>query len=241
MRRSGWRRRRQRAPQQRDRAQPERRAQPENSVHADCALQRRRADQRQQKYRADADAEYRHRRGALFGARQVGGQCQRRGRNRAAALNGAAENQHFNGLGERRDRAAEREHQQAGGDHRLAPEAVGGHAERNLQRALRRAIHAEREADQQRRTLRHARGMRREHRQQQKQAGHAQRENSGEHGDCFALGGVHGSGGRGEEVARLAAPRRCGYSSRFAHRHRRRASEHPNSRRAHAQPSRHRP
>ncbi len=97
---------------------------------------------------AKADADKRHRLGAILLAGQIGKQCHYRGSDSAGALQRAAENDTPDRGGAGGDHAAQHKNQQAADDQRLAADAIGEQAERNLKNRLRQAINADGQANQ---------------------------------------------------------------------------------------------
>ena len=79
------------------------------------------------------------------------------------------------------------EQQQPRRDHRLAAEAVGQHAEGNLEHRLGQAVGAHGHAHQQGRHPDEPLRVQGEHRKDQKQSQHAQRHDGGQAGGCAAL------------------------------------------------------
>ena len=121
----------------------------EQAVHADPAVEHRRADQRQREHEADGRADHRHDLGAMLLAREIGGERHRHRRDRAGALQRARRRSRSRcrrATTPRKLPAANISEPDV--EHRLPAPAVGSHAERNLQDALRETVGAERDADQ---------------------------------------------------------------------------------------------
>src|SRR5512134_1715916 len=116
-------------------------------------------------------------------AREIGRERHDHRGDRAPALQRTSGDRSPDVGGAARQEAAGGEDHEAGDDHGLAPPAVGGHAERQLQHGLREAVGAERGADQRQVVAaRELRRVHREHRQDQEQPEHAQAEDARERG-----------------------------------------------------------
>ena len=172
---------RDRPQQHANRAGGEHSGEPEDAVHADRGIEQRRRHHREREHQADRGADHRHHLGAVLVAGEVGGERGDRGGDRARALQHAADDDHVDAVGERRDHAADDEQHQAEDDHRLAPEAVGRRPVGDLQAGLGEAVGADREAHQGEIVATGNLGrVDGEHRQDQEQAEHAQGEDRGE-------------------------------------------------------------
>jgi hypothetical protein len=143
-------------------------------------------------------ADHGHHLRAVVDAREIRGERHHHRRDCAGTLQRAP--------GDRRPDVGCRRGQQASGgedreahiDHGLSAPAVGGHAERNLKNGLRKAIGAERDADE--REVVAAGKLRRmhgEHRKDEKQAEHAQPEHAGKARPGAQLGRAHAFRGHG--------------------------------------------
>src|SRR5512134_38504 len=116
-------------------------------------------------------------------AREIGRERHDHRGDRAPALQRTSGDRSPDVGGAARQEAAGGEDHEAGNDDGLAPPAVGGHAERQLQHGLREAVGAERGADQRQVVAaRELRRVHREHRQDQEQPEHAQAEDARERG-----------------------------------------------------------
>ncbi len=153
-------------------------------------VQHRRQHHRGGEGHADTGADQRHHLGAVFLAREVGRQRHQRGGNRARALQRAAEDNAQHAVSRGRQQAAEGEYDQPGGDHRLAADAVGHHAEGDLQQRLGEAVDADRQPGEQGRGIGQGFGVEREHRQDQEQAEHAKGVNQRDRDACAPLLGA---------------------------------------------------
>ena len=151
----------------------------EETVHADPAVEDRRADQRQREHEADGRADHRHDLGAMLLARQVGRERHRYRGDGAGALQRARGDRGPDVVRGDAEEAAGGEDREADVERRLPAPAVGRHAEGNLQDPLREPVGAERDADE-RQVVAAAQSRRvhREHRQDDEQPEHAQAEHA---------------------------------------------------------------
>ena len=113
----------------------------------------------------------------MFIPREVGKQCRDGRRDRAGALQRAAQERGPDIAGQGRHHAADGKQHEAKDDHGFAAEAIRCHAERYLQDALGQAIDAEHPAHHGQIEAGQGGRMDREHRQDHEQAQHAQGEN----------------------------------------------------------------
>ena len=121
----------------------------------------------------DADAYARHGAGADLLPGEVRREGHHRGGNGPAALDHAPDDHAPDIVRQRRNDAADGEQDEPAEDHRLAPDAVREHTERDLKHRLGEPVGANGEPDQQRGGADHALSMQGEDRQDQEQAQHA--------------------------------------------------------------------
>ena len=117
----------------------------EESRNAEELVQRRRDDEREREGETDRSAHHRHglRDDAL--AHAVGNHRRDGGRNGARPLQGAAEHDETDLIGDGREKTPHGEDEKPDDDHGLAAPTVAGDTEGNLQKALRQTVNAERE------------------------------------------------------------------------------------------------
>ena len=154
--------------------------QPENTRHPDPDIDNRTQDKRQRKCRADTHADHRHHLDPVVLLGEIRRQRHDRRRDGAAALYRTADDHAPDSVGLGRHHAAQREYQQPANDHRLAPDMVGQHAERDLQQRLGEAVGTDGQTHQHRCDTNQLFRIEREYRENQKQAQHAQREDAGQ-------------------------------------------------------------
>ena len=204
--------------------QRQRAGEPEQPRQPDSRRQGRRRHQRDGEHQPDAAAHQRHGLGAHGVARLVGQQRRHGRRDGPGTLQCAAHDQPGERVRQRRQQAARREHQQPGNDHALAPQAVRGHAQWQLQHRLREAIDTHRQADQ--RGIVSAGVLARlqgKHGQHKEQPQHAQREDQRQAEAGAALqrghagrGGCGGGRGRWQSGVRHGRQRRSRGKARFS-------------------------
>ena len=169
----------------------------EDPRHPDGAVELRPGDEREREHEPDRGADHRHRLRPVLLAREVGGERHHRRRDRAGALDHPARDRDPDVVRGRRDEAAGGEQHEPGEDHALAAEAVGRHAERDLQHGLGEAVSAERDADEhQVVAAAERRRMHREHREDHEQPQHPQGEERAEREPGTDFGGRHAGGCR---------------------------------------------
>jgi len=153
----------------------------EEARHTDPAVKRRGGHQRKREGKADHATDHRHHLGAMLDPREVGRERHHDRGDRAGALQRAAGDRGPDVACSRGEEASRCEHDEPDVDHGLAAPAVGGHAERNLQQRLRKAVGAERDPDEREVVAAgKLRRVHREHRKNEEEAQHAQAEDAGE-------------------------------------------------------------
>ncbi len=133
-----------------------------------------------------------HRLGAVLLAGEIRQERHHGSRDGAAALQGAAEDHAPDGVGQRRDHAAEGKHQQTADDEGLAAHLVGEQTERDLEQRLGHAVDADGQANQRLGGTRERHAVGGQYRQHHKHAEHAQREDGAERPGGTALAPRHG-------------------------------------------------
>ena len=118
---------------------------PEDAIHADGGVEATVPPPSKREHQADRGPIIAADLGAVLVAGEVGGERGNRSGDRPRTRH-AADDDHVDAVGERRDHAAEHEQHQAEDDHRLAAEAVGGGAVGDLQAGLGEAVGADRQA-----------------------------------------------------------------------------------------------
>ena len=185
-------------PDRRKRQQPGER---EDAVHADGAVQQRRADQRESEHRSDRGADHRHDLGPVLLARQVCSKRHGHRVDRTGALQGARRDGGPDVVRRNAQEAARGKDDQTGVDGRLSSPSIRGQAEGNLQNSLRQSIHPERDADQRKVDALQLRRVHGKHREDGEQAEHAQAVDAGEARAGAQFCAAHAFGEHGEVSA----------------------------------------
>ena len=171
------------APNQANRDQRQRSDQQKNPVHTDAVEQQRPEHQRTGKRQRNAHADHRHRARAHRVARGIGDHRHHHAGNRTGALQRPRRRQTINRLRRRCPNAARRKNQQAEGNHRFSAKPIRGQTVGNVQKRLRQAIRAHRQANRHTHFFgcthraaaqRQGQRIRRQHRQHDKQPKHTQ-------------------------------------------------------------------
>ena len=174
----------------------------EDAIHADGAVQQRRADQREREHRSDRGADHRHDLGPVLLARQVSGERHGHRIDRTGPLQGPRRDGGPDVVRRNAQETARGKDDQTGIQGRLSPPSIRCQAEGNLQNSLRQAIRSERDADQ--RKIAAALELRRvhgEHRENEEQAEHAQAVDAGEARAGAQFCAAHAFGEHGEVSA----------------------------------------
>ena len=167
------------------RQQAERASQGKNPRHANQPRQQRAQHQAGGKGQANGHANHRHGAGAVFFAGQVGQQRGDGGGNRPGALQGAAQGEGEQIMRAGRHKAAQGKYRQPAVNHLFAADAVGQHAQRQLQQGLRQPVAAQRQANPGGVVAAgQLMGVQGKHRQDKKHAQHAQGVDAGKPQAC---------------------------------------------------------
>ena len=200
-----------------DARQGQRAGQPEDPGHPDEIIEHGTQHQGQGKGDTDAHADHRHGLHAVVLLGEVCGHRHHGGGNGAAALERTAQDNPPDAVGQGCDHTADGENQKPADDHRLAADAVGQHAERDLQQGLGQAVGADGKTHQDRRKTFQILRIQGKDGQNEEQSQHAQGEYPRQGKGRPALQGRHAPGIYNILVhGHLVRLRKTAYSSRFA-------------------------